>query len=59
MCGNIFTGILQACLLVATTADDFLPLMLNELKNCYCLSQQVATTSGLPGSAKGWAFFLY
>ena len=60
MCGNILTGILQAHLVAATTADDFLSLMLNEVKTCYCLSQQqLATTSDLPGSAEGCELFLY
>jgi len=50
---------LQAHLVAATTAD-FLSLMLNEVKTCYCLSQQqLTTTSGLPVRADGWAFFLY
>lgn len=40
MWGNILTGILQTHVAAATTADDFLSLMLNEVKTCYCLSQQ-------------------
>lgn len=60
MCGNILSGMLQAYIVTAAIADDFLSLTLNELKNCHCLSQQqLATASGLPGNAEGWAFFLH
>lgn len=38
-CVVILTGILQAHLVAATTADDLLSLMLDKVKTCYCLSK--------------------
>lgn len=59
-CVVILTGIQQAHLVAATTADDFLSLMLDEVRTCYCLcKRQLPTTGGLPGSAEGWTFLLY